>query len=344
MTVKVGVNGFGRIGRLILRIWAERIRKGEDMPWDIVAVNSRSSTKIKGHTLKFDSVYHRFDCEYDESADEIRLPDIGKTVKCLIHNDPSELPWKDMGVDIAVEATGKFADRKGSMKHLDAGANRVFISAAGKGEGPDVTVVYGVNHEDYDPEKHKIVSNASCTTNCVAPMAKILHDAFGIECGLMMTAHSYTSSQNLLDNSHKNLRRGRAAALNLVPTTTGATKAVALVIPDLKGKLDGYAIRTPTPTVSMVDLTCWVQKDTSVDEVNAKFKEAADGPMKGVVKYETEETVSTDHEKTMYSTVFDVELTRVIGGRLVKICAWYDNEWGYTEKLVDVLNYMVEKG
>ena len=344
MTVKVGINGFGRIGRLIVRIWAERLRKGLDVPWDVVAVNSRSKTQVKGHTLKYDTIYHKFDCEYDEDADEIRLPDIGKTIKCLIHNDPSELPWKEMGVDVSIEATGKFADRKGCMKHLDAGAKRVFISAPGKGEGPDVTLVYGVNHEQYDPSKHIIASNASCTTNCLAPMAKVLDEGLGIVAGVMLTVHSYTATQNLLDNSHKDLRRARAAACNLIPTTTGAAKAVGLVLPQLKGKLTGYALRVPTPTVSFVDLACWVGKETSEDEVNALFKEAAEGKMKGVVKYEEEPTVSSDHEKAVDSCIFDVGLTQVVGGRLVKTAAWYDNEWGYTEAMVDMLNYMVEKG
>ena len=344
MTVKIGINGFGRIGRLIVRIWAERLRRGEDVPWDIVAVNSRSKTKIKGHTLKYDTVYHHFDCDYSEDADEIYLPDLGKTIKCLTANDPSELPWKELGVDISVEATGKFTDRQGCMKQMEAGARKVFITAPGKGEGPDLTVVWGVNHEDYDPSKHDIVSNASCTTNCLAPMTKVLHEGLGIEAGLMLTIHAYTATQNILDNSHKDLRRARACACNMIPTTTGAAKAVGLVIPEVQGKMTGYAIRVPTPTVSIVDLTCLVGKDTSKEEVNELFKAAADGPMKGVIKYETDPTVSSDHEKTVYSTVFDADLTLVMGGKLVKTVAWYDNEWGYTEALVDVLTYMVNKG
>lgn len=344
MTVKVGINGFGRIGRLIVRIWADRLRKGEDVPWDIVAVNSRSKTRIKGHTLKYDTVYHKFDCEIDEDADEIRLPDLGKTIKCLTANDPSELPWKEMGVDISVEATGKFTDRKGCMKHIEAGASKVFISAPGKGEGPDITVVWGINHKDYDPSVHNIVSNASCTTNCLAPMVKVLNDGLGIEAGLMLTIHAYTASQNILDNSHKDLRRARACACNMIPTSTGATKAVGLVIPEVQGKLNGYAIRVPTPTVSFVDLTCWVGRETSKEEVNEIFKTAAEGSMKGVIKYETDPTVSSDHEATKFSAIFDSDLTQVMGGKLVKTLGWYDNEWGYTEALVDVLTYMVNKG
>ncbi len=344
MAAKVGINGFGRIGRLILRIWAERLRKGEKLPWDIVAINSRSSTKTKGHTLRYDTVYHRFDCEYDEGANEVRLPDIGKTIKCLVHNDPSELPWKDLGVDIAVEATGKFNEREACMKHIKAGAKKAFLSAPGKGDGPDLTVVWGVNHTDYDPKKHVIVSNASCTTNCLAPLAKVLHEGLGIQAGLMLTIHAYTSTQNILDNSHKDLRRARAAACNMIPTSTGAAKAVGLVLPQLKGKLTGFAIRIPTPTVSFIDLTCIVGKDTTVEEVNNLFKVAAEGPMKGIIKYETEPSVSSDHEKTPYSTIYDAELTEVMGGRLVKTLAWYDNEWGYTEALVDVLTHMVKKG
>lgn len=344
MTVKVGINGFGRIGRLIVRIWAERLRNGEDLPWDIVAVNSRSNTKIKGHTLKFDTVYHRFDCEYNEDKNEIYLKDIGKTIKCITTSDPSELPWKELGVDISVEATGKFTDRVGCMKQIDAGAKKVFITAPGKGEGPDLTVVWGINHEEYDPSKHNIVSNASCTTNCLAPMTRVLQDGLGIEAGLMLTIHAYTATQNILDNSHKDLRRSRACACNLIPTSTGAAKAVGLVIPEVKGKMTGYAIRVPTPTVSIVDLTTWVGKPTSKDEVNMLFQTAAEGPMKGVIKYETDLTVSSDHERTTFSAVFDPDLTTVIGDRLVKTVAWYDNEWGYTHALVDVLNYMVNKG
>ena len=223
MTAKIGINGFGRIGRLILRIWAERIRNGNPPPWDVVAVNSRSSTKIKGHMLKYDTVYHHFDSEYDEGSDEIHLRDIGKTIKCLIVNDPSELPWKEMGVDVAVEATGKFTKRVDCMKHLDAGAKKVFISAPGKGDGPDLTVVWGVNHDLYDPSRHNIVSNASCTTNCLAPMTKVLNDNFGIQAGIMTTIHAYTASQNILDNSHKDLRRARACACNIIPTTVSYT-------------------------------------------------------------------------------------------------------------------------
>ncbi|HDS30342.1 MAG TPA: type I glyceraldehyde-3-phosphate dehydrogenase [Firmicutes bacterium] len=344
MTVKVGINGFGRIGRLIVRIWANALRRGEKLPWDIVAVNSRSNTKVKGHTLRYDTIYGRFDCEYDESTDEIHLPDIGKTIKCLVVNDPSELPWKEMGVDISVEATGKFTDRVGCQKQLDAGAKKVFISAPGKGDGPDLTVVYGINHKLYDPSKHAIISNASCTTNCLAPMAKVLNDNLGIEAGLMVTIHAYTHTQNLLDNSHKDLRRARAAACNLIPTTTGAAKAVGLVIPELKGKLTGFAIRVPTPTVSFVDLTCMVKKETDENEVKMLFKEAAEGPMKGIIYYETEPTVSSDHEGTRYSAIFDSEFCHVMGGKLVKCIGWYDNEWGYTEALNMMLTHMVEKG
>jgi glyceraldehyde-3-phosphate dehydrogenase type I len=343
MTMKIGINGFGRIGRLIVRIWAERLRNGENLPWDIVAVNSRSNTKIKGHTLKYDTVYHRFDCDYDENANEIYLKDIGKTIKCLTVNEPAALPWKDMGIDFAVEATGKFTEREKCMKHIDAGAKKVFITAPGKGEGPDLTVVWGINHEKYDPSKHVIISNASCTTNCLAPMARVLHDGLGIEAGLMLTIHAYTATQNILDNSHKDLRRARACACNLIPTSTGAAKAVGLVIPEMKGKMTGYAIRVPTPTVSIVDLTCWVGKATTKEGVNELFKVAAEGPLKGIIKYETDLTVSSDHEKTTYSTVFDPDLTLVTGDRLIKTVAWYDNEWGYTHALVDVLNHMVKK-
>jgi glyceraldehyde 3-phosphate dehydrogenase len=344
MTAKVGINGFGRIGRLILRIWAERLRKGMSVPWDIVAVNSRSSTKIKGHTLRYDTIYHRFDCEYDENANEIHLPDLGKTIKCLIHDKPEDLPWKDLGVDFAVEATGKFTKRVDCMKHIDAGAKKVFISAPGKGDGPDLTVVYGVNHENYDPAKHVIVSNASCTTNCLAPMTRVIFDNFGIKAGLMTTVHSYTATQNILDNSHKDLRRARACACNIIPTTTGAAKAVGLVMPEVKGKMTGYALRVPTPTCSLVDLVTLTEKETTVEAVNEAFRLAAEGPMKGIIKYETDPTVSSDHEKTPFSCIFDPEFTMIMGGNLVKTIGWYDNEWGYTETLVDVLTYMASKG
>ena len=344
MTVKVGINGFGRIGRIIFRIWANRIRAGENVPWDIVAVNSRSKTQIKGHTLKYDTVYGRFNCEYDEGSDEIRLPDIGKTIKCLTCDDPSTLPWKKMGVDVSVEATGKFTDRAGCQKQLDAGAKKVFISAPGKGEGPDLTVVWGINQDSYNPAKHKIISNASCTTNCLAPLVKVLNDGLGIEAGLMLTVHAFTATQNLLDNSHKDLRRARGASLNLIPTTTGAAKAVGLVIPEVQGKLTGFAVRVPTPTVSFVDLTCWVKKETSAGAVNELFKSAASGGMKDIIYYETEPCVSSDYIGTRYSSIFDSALTQVMGGRLIKVIGWYDNKWGYTEALVDMLTFMVEKG
>lgn len=340
--IKVGINGFGRIGRLIVRIWAERLRQGKDVPFDIAAVNSRSRTGIKGHNLKYDTIYGRFDCEYDEDADEIRLPDLGKTIRCLQCLEFSELPWEDLGVQVAIEATGKCRARPGCKKHFISGAKRVLLTAPGK--GPDLTLVWGVNHELYDPAQHAIISNASCTTNCLAPLVKVLHESLGIVAGVMTTIHAVTPSQNLLDNSHKDLHRARAATWNMIPTTTGAAKAIGLVIPELNGKLTGFAIRVPTPTVSIVDLTCLLGKETDKNGVNEIFRAASEGLMKDIIHYETEPTVSSDYEGTCYSAIFDPAWTRVIGGRLVKIIGWYDNEWGYVEALLNVLNHMIGKG
>jgi glyceraldehyde 3-phosphate dehydrogenase len=344
MTVKVGINGFGRIGRIIARNWAGRLRHGEKVPWDIVAVNDITTPKIMEHTLKYDTIYHKFDCELDEAASEIQLKDLGKKIKLLSYRDPAELPWKDMGVDVVIESTGIFTDRPGCEKHLKAGAKKVFISAPGKGDGPDLTVVHGVNHELYDPKKHNIISNASCTTNCLAPVAKVLHEGIGIEAGLMTTIHAYTHDQNLVDGIHKDLRRARAAAINMVPTSTGAAKAVGLVIPALKGKLTGYAVRVPVPTVSFVDLTCWMLKATKVEEINSMMKAAAEGPMKGIISYETEPKVSSDFIGSVYSSNFDSEYTQVVCDKMVKVIAWYDNEWGYVQTMNDIVTYVVNKG
>lgn len=344
MTVKVGINGFGRIGHLIYRDWAQRIRKGQNMPYEIVAANDVTDAKTLAHTLKYDTAYGLFDCSCDVDKSEIHVPDIGRTIKILSIKDPAELPWKDLGVDIVVESTGKFTDGEGCSKHIKAGAKKVLISAPGKGEGIDLTVVHGVNHTLYDASKHNIISNASCTTNCLAPIAKVLNDNLGIEAGLMTTVHSYTADQRLVDGIHKDYRRARAAAYNMIPTTTGAAKAIGLVIPELSGKMSGYAVRVPTLTVSFVDLVCWVKKPTTVNEINSIFKAAAEGPMKGTISYETEPKVSSDFIGSNYSANFDPEYTMVTGDRLVKILAWYDNEWGYVRTMNDILSYMVQQG
>jgi glyceraldehyde 3-phosphate dehydrogenase len=343
MTVKVGINGFGRIGHLIYRNWAQKVIRGEQLGWEIVAANDVTDAKTLCHTLKYDTVYREFGCSVDEKTSVINVPGLQTPLNMISYKDPLELPWKDMGVEFVIEATGKFTDRGGCEKHLKAGAKRVIISAPGKGD-IDLTVVHGVNHELYDPGKHFIMSNASCTTNCLAPIAKVLNDSLGIEAGLMTTVHSYTADQRLVDGIHSDFRRARAAACNMIPTTTGAAKAVGLVIPELKGKLTGFAVRVPTPSVSFVDLVCWLKKATKVEEVNEMFKAASEGAMKGIIRYETEPKVSSDFIAMEYSSIVDPEYTMVVGDKLVKILGWYDNEWGYVHTLTDVLTYMVKKG
>jgi glyceraldehyde 3-phosphate dehydrogenase len=344
MTVKIGINGFGRIGRLIVRNWVGRLRAGEKVPWDIVAVNDISTSQVMAHTLKYDTTYRFCDCMLDEKADEIVFKDLGKRIKLLTHKDPAELPWKALDTPLILEATGKFTDREGCDKHIKAGAKKVMISAPGKGDGPDLTVVHGVNHEMYDPAKHVVISNASCTTNCLAPISKVLNDSFKIEAGLMVTVHSYTGDQNLVDGIHKDLRRARAAACNIVPTSTGAAKAIGLVIPDLKGKMTGYALRVPTPTVSLVDLTTYLGKATTVAEVNAAMKTASEGSLKGILSYEVDPKVSSDFIGSTFASNFDPEYTQMSGDKLVKIVSWYDNEWGYVQTMTDMITYMVNKG
>jgi glyceraldehyde 3-phosphate dehydrogenase len=319
MAVKVGINGFGRIGRNFFRA------AYKDPALEIVAVNDITDAKTLAHLLKYDSVHGRF--EEEVGVKDSALVVAGKTVHVLAAKDPSELPWGKLGVEIVIESTGKFTEREGAEKHLKAGAKRVIISAPAK--NPDATFVMGVNEKTFDPAKHFILSNASCTTNCLAPVAKVLLDTFGIERGLMTTIHAYTNDQKILDLPHKDLRRARAAGLSMIPTTTGAAKAVALVIPALKGKLDGMAIRVPTSNVSLVDLTVELSKAATAEEVNAAMKKAAEGPLKGILQYVEEPLVSVDFNHTSYSAEFDALSTKVIEGKMVKVLAWYDNEWGY---------------
>ena len=323
MTVKVAINGFGRIGRNYYRAL---VAAGADL--DVVAVNDLTDNKTLAHLLKYDSILGRFDGEISYDDDALIID--GKEIKAFAEKDPANLPWSDLGVDIVIESTGFFTDATKAKAHLDAGAKKVLISAPAKNE--DITIVMGVNDDLYDAENHNIISNASCTTNCLAPMAKALNDGIGIVKGLMTTIHAYTADQNLQDAPHKDLRRARAAALNMVPTTTGAVKAVALVLPELKGKLDGYAMRVPTPTGSATDLTFEASRETSVEEINEIVKKAADGK---VLVYTEDAIVSKDIETDPASCIFDAQLTKVIGNQ-VKVLGWYDNEWGYSNRLVDL--------
>ncbi len=326
MTVKVGINGFGRIGRNYFRAL---VAAGADI--EVVAVNDLTDNHTLAHLLKYDSILGRFPGEVTYSDDAIIVD--GKEIKAFAEKDPANLPWGDLGVDVVIESTGFFTDATKATAHIDAGAKKVIISAPAKNE--DITIVMGVNDEKYDASKHNIISNASCTTNCLAPMAKALNDGLGIEKGLMTTIHAYTQDQNLQDAPHKDLRRARAAALNMVPTTTGAAKAVSLVLPELKGKLDGYAMRVPVPTGSATDLTFEASRETTVEEVNAIVKKAAEGAMKGILVYTEDEIVSKDIEGDPASCIFDSGLTKVIGNQ-VKVLGWYDNEWGYSNRCVDL--------
>ena len=330
MTVRVGINGFGRIGRNFYRALLESKADVE-----VVGVNDLTDNATLAHLLKYDSILGRLPYEVKATADEITVA--GKTFKAFAEPDPTKLPWGDLGADIVIESTGRFTDATKARVHLDRGAKKVIISAPAKNE--DVTVVMGVNEGSYDPAKHAIISNASCTTNCLAPMAKVLHETFGIERGLMTTVHAYTQDQNLQDGPHKDLRRARAAALNIVPTSTGAAKAIGLVLPELKGKLDGYALRVPVPTGSATDLTVTVSRDTTVEEVNAAMKAAAEGSLRGILTYTEDEIVSADIVTDPASCIFDAGLTKVIGNQ-VKVVGWYDNEWGYSNRLVDLVKYV----
>jgi glyceraldehyde 3-phosphate dehydrogenase len=334
MAVKVGINGFGRIGRNIMRAAMG------DSSIDIVAVNDLTNAATLAHLLKYDSILGNLKAAISASGDRITVD--RDEFQVLSIKDPAQLPWKSLGVDIVFESTGLFTNRDDAAKHITAGAKKVVITAPAK--KPDITVVLGVNSDTYDPAKHQIVSNASCTTNCLAPLAKVIHEKFGIRKGWMTTVHSYTNDQQLLDLPHKDLRRARAAALSIIPTTTGAAIAVGEVLPDLKGRLDGIAMRVPTPNVSIVDLAAVVDKKTSKEELNAAFREAADGALKGILQYVEEPLVSIDFRGNSHSSIIDAPYTNVMDGDFVKALAWYDNEWGYSTRCVDLIRFMANKG
>jgi glyceraldehyde 3-phosphate dehydrogenase len=331
MTIRVGINGFGRIGRNFYR--AVLAQGADDI--ELVGVNDLTDNTSLAHLLKYDSILGRLGAEVGSAGDEITVA--GKSFKSLEERDPANLPWADLGADIVIESTGLFTDATKAKAHVDGGAKKVIISAPAKNE--DVTVVMGVNHDAYDPAAHTIISMASCTTNCLAPLAKALHDAFDIQRGLMTTIHAYTADQNLQDGPHRDLRRARAAALNIVPTSTGAAKAIGVVLPELKGKLDGFALRVPTPTGSATDLTVTVGREVTVEEVNAAMKAAADGPLKGYLTYTEDPIVSTDIVTDPASCIFDAGLTRAIGNQ-VKVVGWYDNEWGFSNRLIDLVRHV----
>ena len=333
MATKVGINGFGRIGRLVFRAMEK------DPAFDIVAINDPGSITAAAHLLKYDSIHGRVYDEVRVDGDSIVVD--GRTVKVLSDRDPANLPWGELGVDLVIESTGFFTDANAAHAHIDAGAKKVLITAPAKNE--DITIVMGVNDDQYDPAKHHIVSNASCTTNCLAPFAKVLMDSFGIKRGFMNTIHSYTNDQKVLDQSHKDLRRARAANLSMIPTTTGAARAVSLVLPELKGKLDGFATRVPTPDGSMVDLTVELEREITVEEVNEAIKAAAEGPLKGILAYVEDPIVSADIVGDSHSSLFDSKLTMVLGGKgnLVKCVSWYDNEWGYSNRVKDLAKIML---
>jgi glyceraldehyde 3-phosphate dehydrogenase len=334
MAVRVGINGFGRIGRNIMRAAMG------DKNIDFVAVNDLTNAKTLAHLLKYDSVLGNLSAKVEATGDGISVD--GDDFKVLSMRDPGQLPWKDLGVDVVFESTGLFTNREDAAKHIAAGAKKVVITAPSK--GPDLTVVLGVNDEKYDPARHQIISNASCTTNCLAPLAKVVHQKFGIKKGWMTTIHSYTNDQQLLDLPHKDLRRARAAGLSMIPTTTGAASAVGEVLPELKGKLDGFAMRVPTPNVSVVDLAVLLDKNTTGDEINAALREAAEGPLKGILEYCTDELVSIDFKGNPRSSIVDAAYTKVMDGNFAKLLSWYDNEWGYSNRCVDLLRLMVKKG
>jgi len=334
MAVKVGINGFGRIGRNIMRAAMG------DKDIDFVAVNDLTSAHTLAHLLKYDSVLGNLRARLEAKEDSISVD--GDEFKVLSKRDPAELPWKALGVDVVFESTGLFTDRAAAAKHLAAGAKKVVITAPAK--SPDVTLVLGVNDEMYDPAKHQILSNASCTTNCLAPLAKVIHQKFGIRKGWMTTIHSYTNDQNLLDLPHKDLRRARAAALSMIPTSTGAASALGEVLPELKGRMDGFAMRVPTPNVSVVDLVALLDKKTTAQEVNAALKEASTGAMKGLLQFSEEELVSIDFKGNPHSSIVDAAYTKVMDGDFVKVLSWYDNEWGYSNRCVDLLRMLVKKG
>ena len=332
MAIRVGINGFGRIGRQALR--AAKEQGVADL--DFVAVNDLTDTKTLAHLFKYDSVHRAYEGDVKTSANGITVD--GDEIRVFAEKDPAALPWRDLGVDVVLESTGRFTKAEDAAKHIKGGAKKVIISAPAKGE--DITIVMGANSDKYDNAKHHIVSNASCTTNCLVPMVKVVRDAFGFRHGSMVTIHSYTNDQNILDLPHKDLRRARAAAMSIIPTTTGAAKATSLVIPEVKGKIDGIAIRVPTPDVSLTDLAAEVDRPVTVDEVNAAFKAAADGPMRGVLAYSSEELVSVDYIGNPHSCILDAKSTIVVDGTLVKVSGWYDNEWGYASRCVDLIRFI----
>jgi glyceraldehyde 3-phosphate dehydrogenase (phosphorylating) len=334
MPTKVGINGFGRIGRNV-------VRAGIHNPnVEFVAANDLTDTKTLAHLLKYDSILGPFKGEVKAEADAIVVN--GKPIKVFAIKDPAEIDWPGVGAQVVVESTGRFTEAKDAAKHLRGTVKKVIISAPAKNE--DITIVLGVNNDAYDPARHNIISNASCTTNCLAPLVKVLHEKFGIEKGSMTTIHSYTNDQNVLDFPHKDLRRARAAALNMIPTTTGAAKAIGLVVPQLKGKLDGYAMRVPTPNVSVVDLVVVTSRHTTTEEVNQALKDAASGALKGILAYTEDPVVSTDMLHNPNSSIVDAQLTKVLDGNLVKVVAWYDNEWGYSMRIVDLIEFLAKKG
>ncbi|KAB3530092.1 type I glyceraldehyde-3-phosphate dehydrogenase [Alkaliphilus pronyensis] len=335
MSVKVAINGFGRIGRIVLKVAVEEANN-----WEIVAINDLTDPKTLAHLLKYDSLYGKFNGSVEAKEGAIVVN--GKEIKILAEKDPEKLPWAELGVDVVIEATGVFRSKEKASKHITAGAKKVLITAPAKKE--DITIVMGVNEKDYDPQNHHVISNASCTTNCLAPFAKIIDEKFGIKKGLMTTIHAYTNDQRILDLPHSDLRRARAAAQSIIPTTTGAAEAVALVLPQLKGKLSGMAMRVPTPTVSVVDLVVELEKGTTAEEINKTIKEAAEGELKGILHYSEEPLVSSDYRQDPNSSIVDGLSTAVIGHNLAKLVAWYDNEWGYSVRVVDLVSYIVSKG
>ena len=334
MTIKVGINGFGRIGRNAFRAAMS------NPALEIVAVNDLTDAETLAHLLKYDSIHGILDAEVKAEKDAIVVN--GKAIKVLAERDPAALPWGALGIDVVVESTGRFTDADKAAAHIKAGAKKVIISAPAKGE--DITIVMGVNEDKYDAAKHNIISNASCTTNCLAPMAKVIHENFGIKHGMMTTVHSYTNDQMILDLPHKDLRRARAAAMSIIPTTTGAAKAVALVLPELKGKLNGFALRVPTPNVSLTDLVSEMEKPVTVEEVNAALKAAAAGPLKGILAYSDEPLVSKDYNGNPHSCIIDADSTMVVDGTQLKVIGWYDNEWGYSNRVIDLIVYIGKKG
>ncbi|MHB1194391.1 MAG: type I glyceraldehyde-3-phosphate dehydrogenase [Longimicrobiales bacterium] len=335
MAIRVAINGFGRIGRNVLRA----AKKAGRNDLDFVAVNDLTDNKTLAHLLKYDSVHGRYDGAVEVTDSGLKVD--GDDLRVFAEKDPSKLPWKDMGVDIVIESTGIFTSKEKASAHLQAGAKKVIISAPGKNE--DITIVLGVNDKMYDPAQHHVISNASCTTNCLAPVVKVVMESFGFRRGFMTTVHAYTNDQNILDLPHKDLRRARAAAMSMIPTTTGAAKATGLVIPEVKGKIDGIAIRVPTPDVSVVDLVAEVEKDTTIEAVNAAFRAAAAGPMKGILGVSDEPLVSIDYTGNPNSSIVDLKSTNVLDGRMVKVLSWYDNEWGYSERIVDLTRFVGEK-